>query len=60
MKKKKNKIKWGGLWDSPYMMVVWKLSLSKGGSPLRGEVGWDRVAYWLQRFQWLLLPLLSS
>ena len=32
----------------------------KRWSPMRGELGWDRVAYWLQRCQWLLLSLLSS
>ena len=32
---------------SPFVMVLWKLSLSKGGSLLRREVGWDRVRYWL-------------
>ena len=32
-----------------------KLPSSKGGSLLRSEVGWDRVAFWLQRCQWLLL-----
>ena len=39
---------WGGLvkvlWDSPCVTILWELSLSKGGSLLRGEVGWDRVA----------------
>ena len=44
---------------SPCLTVLWKLSLSKSGSLLRREVGWDRVAYWSQRCQWLLLPLLS-
>ena len=45
------------LWDPPCVTVLWKLSLSKGEFPLRGEVGWDRITYWLQR---LLLPLRSS
>ena len=35
--------------DSPHVTVLWKLSLSRGGSCLRGEVGWDRVAYWKTR-----------
>ena len=48
------------LWDSPYVTILWKLSLSKGASILRGKVGWDKVAYWLQRCKWLLLPFLSS
>ena len=47
------------LWTSPYVMVLWKLSLLKDESLLRGGFGWDRVAYWSQRCQWLLLPLLS-
>ena len=46
------------LWDSSCVTVLQKWSLSKCGSLLRGEVGWDRFAYWLQRHQWLLLPLL--
>ena len=33
------------LWDSPYVPVLWKLSLSICGSILRAEIGWDRVAY---------------
>ena len=42
---------WGGgggsvvknLWDSPCVRVVlWKLSLSKVASLLRGEVGWNK------------------
>ena len=33
------------LWDSPYVAVLWKLSLSICGSILRAEIGWDRVAY---------------
>ena len=32
----------------------------KRWSRLRGEVGWERVAYWLQRCERLLLPLLNS
>ena len=32
-----------------------KLTLSKGGPLLRGEVGWDRVAYFSKICQWLLL-----
>ena len=48
------------LWDSPCVTIVWKLSLPKGGYLMRGEVSWDRVVYWLQRGQWLLLTLLSS
>ena len=39
---------WGGLAkvprDSPCATVLWKLSLSKNKSLLRGEVGWDMVA----------------
>ena len=28
------------LWDSPFVMVLWKLFLSIGGSLLIREVGW--------------------
>ena len=48
------------MWDFPCGTIVWKLSLSKGESLLREEVDWHKFAYWLQRCQWLLLPLLSS
>ena len=43
------------LWDSPCVMVLWKLL-----APVGSNFGWDRVAHLLQRCQWLLLPLLSS
>ena len=33
------------LWDYPCVMVLWKLFLAEVGYLLRGEVGWDRVAY---------------
>ena len=42
------------------MTILWEQSFSKSGSLLRGDVGWDRVAFWSQRCQWLLLSLLSS
>ena len=44
---------------SPSVTVLWKLSLLKGEYLLRRKVGWDRVAYWSQRCQWLLILLLS-
>ena len=46
--------------DPPCVTIIWKLSLPKGEYLMRGEVSWDRVVYWLQRSQWLLLTLLSS
>ena len=48
------------LQDPPCVTIIWKLSLPKGEYLMRGEVSWDRVVYWLQRSQWLLLTLLSS
>ena len=41
------------LGEAPILNI--KLPLSKDLSLLRCKIGWDKVAYWLQRCQWLLL-----
>ena len=45
------------LWDYLCVMILWKLFM---GNSWRGKVGWERVAYWPQWCQLLLLLLLSS
>ena len=39
------------LWNSPCVTVLWKLLLLRSVSLWRVKVGWDRVAYWLERCQ---------
>ena len=39
------------LWNSPCLTILWKLSLSKGESILRGKIEWDRVVSWSQKCQ---------